>query len=563
MVDVGDAAIPKKRGRPRKERPPEQMQQYPPMQLLLAGTAAAATAVLQPGNVPKKRGRPRKLVVPVPPHSPDLDAPAQLDVDDFSLSNVNDAASSTMSVPSPEQQQINYNVAAEGVAKKNRVRSFKFSLRPALPQYRASSASPVQAEFESICLQASASADGNDDNAATDDNNSTGVQEGMHADNHHHPSNTTAKQLDDGQEKEQLHFSPTQDQMAELLFFDDGHHGDNNNDSTAQNQHHYQNHDAAATSVKKRGRPLPTSTKGTATAPLAILQQQQQQQQNSDDVSDAPSSPPPFKRVRTKGTGSRPASRCVCTWGEECARFRRFFERIKEKEGECIFAGTFRPAIGGGERQANFLDAVDRHLSTSQEVRQRTSGRYVIAFHHFPVNVLEHVKKLNSRSFLLPVSNEVAIELGLTSDPADEYQTHCEPDEYGRLRPVRGDMDSTDATDESEDEEKQWVLAPCHEYSDVKAIVDEGIAREIEKRIQEKREEKRKRQQEDEPDEMETNGNNHKDDEEKNARIAELEEEVAGKNARIEELEEALVDAKESNQLLQCQLRSVIQQIKD
>lgn len=533
-VPVGGVSVfPKKRGRPRKERPADTQ-----METGLESSPSFADILVRANNFSVKRGpgRPRKkfssFVKPiVPPPGPDLDAPAQLDGDDFSLSHI------------PHDVSTNNLPLENEIIKKRRGRPPKNSFSSS-----SSHTSPMHAEIEALILQA------NGDDSTV-------------------PEILPDRRSQDKDSPKGAHpTSPTQAEMDELLFSDEGHADDATlHDDTVihrprdalivpkkrslpTNPHHHQHHQNNTINHHHDSRNLNSNGKRPA-SPNVLQPPPQPDEDSSEDH--APSLRPPPKCGRRNMR--RTPSQCVCNWGEECARFRRFFERVKEREGECIFAGTFRPNIGGGERQANFLDAVDRHLSTSQEVRERSYGRYVIANHHWPINVLQHIKRVHVRSFLLPVSNEVAVELGITSDPADEYQTHVEPDEYGRLRPVRSEDDSSETT-ENDDEEKQWVLAPCHGYSDVKAIVDDGIAREIEKRIQEKKEEKRKRL---EIDETEDEAAKAEHDEEGDARMAELEQELVDKTARIVQLEEALEDAKESNQMLQTQLRIVIKQIRD
>ena len=47
---------------------------------------------------------------------------------------------------------------------------------------------------------------------------------------------------------------------------------------------------------------------------------------------------------------------CVCNWGDDCLRFREHFNKILETDGQCLFAGTYRPNLTAGPEQANFFD---------------------------------------------------------------------------------------------------------------------------------------------------------------------------------------------------------------
>lgn len=180
---------------------------------------------------------------------------------------------------------------------------------------------------------------------------------------------------------------------------------------------------------------------------------------------------------------------CVCSWGEECARFRRYFDKIKEKDYNCVFAGVTRTNIGGGERQANFLDSVDRHLGTSPSTRSQVKGRYVIANHHWPKACHDYLATMQVRSILIPVRHEDALEMGITKDPYDQYCRPVAPDEHGRMRPNRSATALLQSYPFPED--KYWVLAPCADYNDVKAMVDRQIQRDIEERLQVNRKKKK------------------------------------------------------------------------
>jgi hypothetical protein len=188
---------------------------------------------------------------------------------------------------------------------------------------------------------------------------------------------------------------------------------------------------------------------------------------------------------------NHPDVQCVCSWGEECARFRRYFDKLKEKDDNCVFAGVTRTNIGGGERQANFLDAVDRHLGTSPSTRAQVKGRYVVANHHWPKACHDYLAKMQVRSVLIPVRHEDAVEMGITKDPYDQYCRSVAPDEHGRIRPNRSAAELLQSSSSSFPEEKYWVLAPCADYNDVKAMVDRQIQRDIEERLQVNRKKKK------------------------------------------------------------------------
>ena len=101
---------------------------------------------------------------------------------------------------------------------------------------------------------------------------------------------------------------------------------------------------------------------------------------------------------------------CVCNWGDDCLRFREHFNKILETDGQCLFAGTYRPNLTAGPKQANFFDAVDRHLKTRRDLREKAKGQvYCITLHHWPANVLEHFKDSKAKSLMFPVSSLVTV----------------------------------------------------------------------------------------------------------------------------------------------------------
>lgn len=95
---------------------------------------------------------------------------------------------------------------------------------------------------------------------------------------------------------------------------------------------------------------------------------------------------------------------CVCGWGDECMRFRRYFDEVKRYDGHCIFAGDYRPRSkpqGDGKnsttviKHANFFDAVDRHFLI--DCLSKTGKIVCIARHHWNRAALEYVDNENIR----------------------------------------------------------------------------------------------------------------------------------------------------------------------
>lgn len=185
---------------------------------------------------------------------------------------------------------------------------------------------------------------------------------------------------------------------------------------------------------------------------------------------------------------------CVCSWGADCARFRRYFERIRENKGECVWAGTYRPKSTSRARLANFLDAVDRHLMTSENTqRRRTGGPYAMARHHWSKEVWEYCSMQQPRGggqdvLLQPVNADVAHALGLdVMDPMNRFTPHLVRDAHGRTRPDRTLQGLL-----SLQEPPQWVMAPNQSLEQVKKIVDELMDQEIRERCAQLQESRRR-----------------------------------------------------------------------
>lgn len=171
--------------------------------------------------------------------------------------------------------------------------------------------------------------------------------------------------------------------------------------------------------------------------------------------------------------------RCVCHW-KDCETIRRRYRDVCEKEGDSIYAGFFCVEINGGERQANFLDAIDNNLATNLETRKQTTGQYAIARHHWTKSVLEYVDSLTPQAIYKPVGSKVAHDLGVdTKEEANRYCTTLEEDEFGRMRPVRSNRTMNYA---------QWILVPNRKYDDVKIEVNAWLRSRIELTCKERQE---------------------------------------------------------------------------
>lgn len=236
--------------------------------------------------------------------------------------------------------------------------------------------------------------------------------------------------------------------------------------------HKQQQQKGGDTSMRKKPPPLPPCL-------LSVPAQQVAEGQAAVVVgSNAPDTTPTNKNE----------DECVCDWGESCAKFRRYFERIKEKEGQCIFAGSFClkiPKRDSAWRHINFLDAVDRHLKTSQGTKQRPTGRkYVIALHHWSKEVLEYaIQHHNHRDLLKPVNRDIAQALGIIDeDPRNRFTPRVVRDGNGRMRPDRT---------KGFPSQEQWMMAPKHSLESVKQITDEFVAKEIRERFAQIQESKR------------------------------------------------------------------------